>query len=209
MKLIGSGEQQLQHYFYDASGVLTTGGTPQVILPVSPSRSVLFVQNLSTADMYMQIGSAQATCTISDGAVNAVTVTNAGFNFSKPPVVRFYGGGTFNNSSYIGRGAPGAIAPSNGAVAHCVMTGSSPNLSVASITVDSGGSGYIIAPYVFIMDSDLDPYGCANPSLNSGNGVWLSAAGGSFYMNGTGCPTDSIALYSATSASRFTCKFMT
>lgn len=210
MKLVGSGEQQLQHPFYDSSGTLpSSGGTPQVILPVQPSRSVLLVQNLSTADMYMQVGSAQATCTISGGAVNAVTVTNAGFNFSKPPLVRFFGGGTQNNTSYVGRGAPGAIAPSNFATAHPVMTGSVPNQSVASITVDNGGSDYVIAPYVFIMNSDLDPYGCANPALSSGNGIWLPAAGGSFYINGTGCPTDSIALYCATANARYTCKFMT
>lgn len=209
MKLVGSGEQQLQHPFFDQSGTITTGGTPQLVLPVQPSRSMLMVMNLSTHDMYMEIGSAQATCTISAGVVNAVTVTNAGFNFSKPPIVRFYGGGTMSNSSYIGRGAPGAIAPSNYAQAHCVMTGSVPNQSVSSISIDNGGSGYVIAPYVFIQNSDLDPQGCADPSLNSGRGIWLTAAGGSYYVNGTACPTDSIALYSATTSSRFTCKFMT
>jgi hypothetical protein len=209
MKLVGAGEQQLQHFFFDQSGTITTGGTPQVILPVQPSRSVLLVQNLSVNDMYMQLGSATATCTISGGKVNSVTVTNAGFNFSKPPVVRFYGGGSGGNSSYIGRAAPGAAAPSNFAQAHAVMTGSAPNQSVSSITIDNGGSGYVIAPFVFIMNSDLDPYGCADPSLSSGNGILLPASGGSYYMNGTGCPTDSVALYSASSTQRFTCKYMT
>lgn len=209
MKLVGSGEQQLQHFLYDASGTLTTGGTPQVILPVHPSRSMLLIMNISSSDMYMQFGSALATCTISAGVVNSVSVTNAGFNFSKPPVVRFYGGGTMNNPTYIGRAAPGAIAPSNYAQAHAVMTGAVPNQSVSSITIDNGGSGYVKAPFVFIQNSDLDPYGCADPSLSSGNGILVGASGGSFYVNGTACPTDAIALTCASSAARFTCKFMT
>jgi hypothetical protein len=209
MRLVGAGEQQAQHFFYDASGTIATGGVPQLILPVAPSRSVLLVQNLSTADMYMQMGSAQATCTISAGAVNSVTVTNAGFNFSKPPVVRFYGGGSDGNSTYVGRGAVSGAAPSDFATATAVMTGSAPNMSVASISITNGGTGYVIAPYCFLFDSDLDPNGCADPSLSSGNGIWLPAAGGSFYMNGTGCPTDSIALFCATTSARYTCKFMT
>lgn len=209
MKLVGSGEQQLQHFFYDQSGTIISGSAPQLLLPVQPSRSVLMIQNISNADMYLQFGSATATCTISSGAVNAVTVTNAGFNFTNPPIVRFYGGGTMSNSSYLGRGAPGAISPSNGAVGHAVMTGSAPNKSVTSITVDNGGSGYVCAPYVFIYNSDLDPNGCADPSLNSGNGILIGGAGGSYYMNGTGCPTDSVAIFCATISSRFTCKYMT
>lgn len=210
MKLVGSGEQQRQDFYYDASGVIASGTAPQLVLPVHPSRSHLYLQNLSTADMWVEIGSAQATCTISNGAVNAITVTNAGFNFSKPPLVRFYGGGTeFGNTSYVGRAAPSATSPSNHAKAVAVMTGVAPNMSVASVSITNGGTGYVIAPYVHIRDGDLDPNGCADPSLNGGRGIWLQAAGGSLYLNGTTCPTDSVSIFCATISSRFTCKFMT
>jgi hypothetical protein len=209
MKLVGSGEQQLQHFMYDASGATASITVPQVILPVQPSRSSLLLQNLSAAPMFVQIGSALATATVVGGVVTAVTVTNAGFGFSKPPVIRFFGGGTMNNSSYVGRGAPGAISPSNIAKAHAVMAGVVPNQTVASIVIDNPGSGYVIAPFVFIENSDLDPWGCADPSLGTGNGIYLTPTGGALHINGTTCPTDAVAIFCATLASKFTCKFMT
>lgn len=209
MRLVGAGDQQARHFLYDASGTITSGSAPQLILPVSPARSVLLFHNISSYSMFLQIGSATATCTISSGAVNAITVTNAGFGFSKPPVVRFLGGGTEGNSAYLGAGVPLAQSPSNYAVAHCVMTGAAPNQSVSSISIDNGGSGYACAPFVFIMNSDLDPNGCADPSLNSGNGIFCAAAGGSYYMNGTCCPTDSVAVFCAHTGAAFTCKYMT
>ena len=159
--------------------------------------------------MYVGIGSATATATISGGVVTGCTVTNAGFGFSKPPVIRFFGGGnTAFNPTYIGSAAPSAMSPNNGAQAHCVMTGSAPNQTVSSIVVDFGGANYAIAPQVFIFNSDLDPNGCADPSLNSGNGIYLAAAGGSVFFNGTSCPTDSVSLFCGTISQPFTCKYM-
>ena len=209
MKLVGSRDQQVQDFFYDQSGTIATGGTPQLVLPVHPSRSVLMLQNISDTAMYAQIGSALATCAITSGVVSSVAVKNAGFNFTLPPVVRFFGGGTLANSSYLGRGSPGAISPSNPAQAHAVMTGSGANKSVSSIVIDNGGSGYVSPPMVFLFNSDLDPNGCADPSLNSGNGILLTSGGGTFYMNGTACPTDSVAIFCATTGKAFTCKYMT
>jgi hypothetical protein len=73
-------------------------------------------------------------------------------------------------------------------VAHAVLTTG----AVSSIVVDDGGTGYVVAPYVFIVNSDLDPNGCAIPAIGTA-GVQLNS-GGSLFFNGTTCPTDSISV---------------
>jgi hypothetical protein len=214
MKLVSAGNQQVRHPLYDASGTITSGGTAQLILAQSQSRSFLMFQNLSAHSLYFEFGSARATCSLTSGAVSSVSVTNAGFNFSKPPVVRFMGGGGPGGSlygsnpvtPYLGLNQPGGLSPSDVATAHCVMTGSAPNMSVSSIVVDHGGSGYLIAPYVFIFNSDLDPYGCAVPSATSG--MLLTTGSAAVIFNGTCCTTDPIAVYGATTSDAFICKWM-
>ena len=79
------------------------------------------------------------------------------------------------------------------------MTGSAGARSVASVAILDGGAGYVRPPELFIENSlaPLDPYGCADPSVNSGSGLVIYA-GASFTFNGTFCPTDAIAVYGAT-----------
>ena len=217
MKLIGADQQQRRHVLYDASSTITAGGTPQLVLAQSQSRSFLKLQNLSNGPLWFEFGSARATCALTSGVVTSVTITNAGFNFSKPPVVRFLGGGTggsgsgslygdSSNTSYLGLNQPNGLTPSNYAVGHAVMTGSVPNQSVASITIDNGGTYYQIAPYVFIFNSDLDPYGCAVPSANVG--MMLAAQSPPYILNGTCCTTDPIAVFGATTGQSYLCKWM-
>ena len=220
MKLVGAAEQQRRDYLYRADGTITSGGTAQLVLGQSQARSHLFLQNNSSGALYVEIGTGAAHATLTSDAVSSVTVDNAGFNFTKPPLVRFFGGGNaFGNTSYTGLAQPGAPAPnsvaSSGAtvqplgavaIAHCVMTGSAPNLSIASITVDYGGAGYVLAPYVAIFNSDLDPNGAAVPS--SGVGIYLAPGGGQIFYNGTTCPTDPVAIWGATTAQAFACRWM-
>ena len=87
------------------------------------------------------------------------------------------------------------------------MTGSAPNLSVASITIDDPGAGYVIAPYVFIMNSDLDPYGCALPSAT--NGMLMTSNSAPYILNGTSCFTDAVAVFGATTGQAFLARWMT
>ena len=209
MKLVSAGNQQVQHPWYAADGTITTGGTPQLVLARSAARSFLLLQNTSSTNLFFEFGSARATCTISGGVVNSVTITNAGFNFTKPPIVRFLGGGNSGINPYLGLNQPNGAPPSNpGPLSgNAVATGIA-NLSgnsVSSITITNGGAGYAIAPYVFIANSDLDPYGCAAPSATAG---MLLTPGGSFYVNGTTCTTDPIAVYGATTGQAFVCRWM-
>jgi len=209
MQLIGAGNQAKHLPLYYADGTVTTGGTAQLILPQTPSRSFLMLQNLSAGPLWFEFGSARATATITNGAITSISVTNGGFNFTKPPVVRFAGGGYSGNTAFLGLNQPGGDGPNSSIVtgrvarAHAVLTGS----AVSSIVIDDPGAGYVIAPYVFIANSPLDPYGCAAPSATSG--MLLTAQSAPYVLNGTSCFTDSVAVYGATTGQAFLARWMT
>lgn len=203
MHLVGSRGQIQRDFKYDASGTITTGGTAQLIMPERVQTSMLMIQNISINAMNLEIGGARASATITNGVVTAITVTNAGFGYTKPPRIKFYGGGDLTkNPTYLCPGLPGHISPSKTASAHAVLTGG----TVSSIVIDNGGGNYVKAPYVFLESSEQDPYGCATPSATSG--ILLSANGGSYYLNGTAQTTDALALYCATTGAAFVCKWM-
>lgn len=209
MKLVGSGGQQLQHFLYDASGTIATGGTPQLLLAKSMSRTSLWLQNLSAGPLYVDFGSARGTAVLTNGKVTSVTITNAGFNFTKPPLIRFLGGGNdlgggnAINRSYLGLNQPNGASPSLPAKARAVLTSN----AVSSVIVDDGGANYAIAPYVQFINSDLDPYGVAVPSTTLNGGVLLAAQGPPLILNGTFCPTDAISIIGATTGQVFTAKW--
>lgn len=211
MKLVGSGDQHVHHPMFDASGTITSGGTPQLVLPRAFSRSSLLFVNNSAVNMYLEVGGARATATLTSGSVSSIAITNAGFNFTKAPRVTFLGGGNTgnnqNNPAFLSAGLPDFPAPVNPARGTCVMTGSAGNLSIASITIDNPGSGYAVAPYVWIHPDPNDNAGCAVPSATSG--FLVVANGGSWTPNGTVCTTDPIAVFCATTSSGYTCKYTT
>ncbi len=204
-------DQVVNIELYDASGTITSGGTAQLIMPVSNRRSSFLLQNISDTNMFIEFGPARAAATLSSGTVASVAVTNAGFNYTMAPKVVFFGGGNtgnnYNNPNFLSAGLPDYPAPSNIASAHCVMTGSAGNLSISSIVVDNPGSGYIKPPYVYLLNDPQDPFGCALPSATSG--FELLANGGSLSYNGSVCPTSQFAVYCATTSKAFTAKFTT
>ena len=159
--------------------------------------------------MFIEIGGARASASLTSGAVSSVSVTNAGFNYTLPPLVIFLGGGYQNPTQitpiYSLTGLPDWSAPSHPAKATCVMTGSPGALSIASISIDDPGAGYAYQPYVFLMNNPNDPFGCAVPS--TGVGIELISAGGSYTSNGTICTTDQVGIYCASSGKAYTCKF--
>jgi hypothetical protein len=210
VKLTGAAGQGAPHFMFDNSGAIVSGTAPQLILPRAFSRSMLVIANLSaTLPMYLEIGSARGVATIANGVVTGVTVTNPGFGFSLPPTVQFRGGGNGMFPGFLGSGDPNSPSPSKPATAHCVMSGTAPNMTVASITVDFGGAGYLVAPYVLIQNAADDANGCADPSNGGGSGLILPANGGSYIVNGTACTTDQMALFCSTgAAAKFTVKWM-
>jgi hypothetical protein len=78
--------------------------------------------------------------------------------------------------------------------------------AVSSIVIDNPGSGYVVAPYVFIQNSELDPNGAAIPSATSG--IMLAPGGGALTFNGTCCPTDASSVFSATTSAAYICRWM-
>jgi|HubBroStandDraft_3_1064219.scaffolds.fasta_scaffold38582_2 hypothetical protein len=174
-------------------------GAAQLVMGQSVSRSFLALQNIGSHAMNVEFGSARATCAISGGKVTSggFTITNAGFNFTSPPVIRFLGGGGGpgnQGAPYLGLNQPNGMAPSRPARAHATLSGG----AVSAIVLDDPGAGYLIAPFVFLFDNDLDPYGCAVPSSTSG----LSLPAGMtapIAWEGTTCPTDPIAVIGTTS----------
>lgn len=206
--LVGYSGQYVTTHLFDVSGTITSGGTPQLLLPIGLCRASIIVQNISDTSMYLSIGAPPVTCSLTSGAVSSISVGNAGFGYSMAPTVHFYGGANSNRNSqptYTLSGLPDYPAPSNPATAHCVMSGSAPNMTISSIVIDSGGSGYAYPPFVFLRNRALDPYGCSIPSAT--NGILLAASGGSYTSNGSVCTTDQIAIFCATSSKAFTCKF--
>ena len=135
-RIVGFTEQQVLTPVYRADGTIASGGTPQLILPRAAPRSSFMIQNTSASDtLYFEFGCARAKATVSNGAITAVTVTNAGFGFTYPPIVKFLGGGNISNGRDLGLGYPNQSAPSNFATAHCVLSGG----AVSSIVIDNPG----------------------------------------------------------------------
>jgi len=208
--LVGYTGQANANRVFTASGAIASGGTAQILLPVAISRSSLIIQNITQTaghNIFITIGAPPATCTLSSGTVNTVTAGNAGAGYSRPPQVFFFGGLLANRASAPAltlAGLPDYPSPPNPAQAHCVMTGSAPNQTIASIAIDNPGSGYAYPPYVLLINDPLDPYGYSVPSAT--NGIQLAPAGGSYTSNGSVCPTDQIAIFSA-ATDAFTCYY--
>ena len=202
MHLVGSKGQFVRDHFFDASGTITTGGTPQLILPERLMNTSLYLENLSSANLFFEFGGARATATLTNGAVTSIAVTNGGFGYNLPPKVLFFGGGdSAKNPNYLGAGLPGFPSPSFTAQAHAVLTGG----VVSSIVIDYAGANYVKAPMVFLQNREMDPYGVATPSATSG--ILLEPIGGAVTFNGTVCTTDAISVYGATTGQAYCCKY--
>ncbi len=207
MILIGARQQTTIDSYFDASGTITTGGTAQLLLPQRKSCSHLVVSNVSTVAMQIQFGVAPAKAVLTNGVVTSVTVSDAGFGFQCAPDVFFFGGGNNGDLTSYGATMPGWPPPANVAVGNAVMgTSSIAGLRINSIALSNGGSGYSAPPFVQVVPSRRDPTGVGLAS--SSLGIPLQANGGSYYINGTSCPTEAISIWCGTTGAAFTCKWL-
>lgn len=207
MKLVGvRGQQQIDDY-YDASGTIATGGTAQLLLAQRKSCSSFFIQNLSSGALYLQFGLQPATATLTSGVVTSVAVNDAGFGFNAPPNVFFWGGGNANDPASYGATMQGWPSPKHPAQGVAVMaTSAISGQKVNSISVTDGGSGYLVAPYVFVQALRTDPTGVGIPSATAG--ILVPANGGAFQIVDITCPTTAVAIFGATTGQAYTCKWM-
>lgn len=204
------------HRSFRADGTLTNSSA-QLVLPVAMSRAMFMIMNCSASTMYLEHGPARATSTITSGTVTGTTITNAGFGYTYPPMVEFVGGygnyvasSTWNGLGLIGSASPQgvrvqglSVRPTHARVAKgtAVLSGG----AIASITIDDLGAGYINPPEILLTNDPRDPFGCAVPV--AGTSIILPASGGFYYVNGTACFTDQVALIGTTS-SAFVAEYM-
>jgi hypothetical protein len=192
MQLPNTGNQTGAANLFAVDSTITTGGTSQRILSRSISRSYLFIQNISTGPLFVEIGDARATATLTLGAVSSLTVTNGGFGYTRVPQVFLFGGGY--------------ATPAHPAAVHAVLAGG----IVTSFVIDDPGVAYGTAPGVFIVGDFLDPHGVADPYFSSSNsGFRLGPNGGNLEWNGTVCPTAPVSIWGATTGQAFTLRWMT
>lgn len=204
------GHQVVLHELFDASG--TVGATSTLALPLSMSRDMLLIANTGSTTLAVEFGPARATCTVVSGAVSTVTVGNAGQNYSYPPIVEFLGGGdppvgTYGKAGFLGIGQDGGPSPSKPATAHCVMTGTAPNLSVSSVVIDDGGAGYVCPPYVYLRNDQRDPNGVAIATV--AGGIPLIANSAPLRFDGSFVPTDAISIISSAAGGTYCLKYAT
>ncbi len=158
--------------------------------------------------MYLGIGGALATASLTNGVVSSISVTNAGFGYTRVPSVHFLGGGNdawdMVNPSLLSPGQPTWPAPAHPASAHAVLSGN----TVGSIVIDDGGVNYKNAPFVFLQNSIYDPFGCFTPGATTAGSILIKAGGGSYTNNGLACTTDAISVFCASSSKAYTFKFM-
>lgn len=220
MNLLNSGMQGGTFRAYRADGTL--GNTsPKLILPQATSRSMLSIQNVGTATMFLDHGCARAKAAITNGVVTGLTILNPGFGFVRAPLVQFKGGGgpivtALAASGWDGRGQIENWPTPNGvntiaspavyfqpAAAIAIINGSG---VLTGFTIQNGGAGYVNPPEVLLLNDPADPFGCADPSYNSGSGFILYAAG-AYFLNGTFCHTDAIALYASGGSATYACEY--
>lgn len=189
---------------FRADGKIVSGSAPQLILPESWQRSYFLLQNTSTtATMWLEFGSARAHATLTSGVVTSVTVDNGGFGFTVPPTVEFLGGGNGGNTAVIGTGDPFGPAPNKPAKATAVLAGG----VVTSITINDGGSGYQAAPYVRLINSNLDFIGCADPSIGGGSGMSLIPQA-SITDEDVSVPTEQVSVFCTTANAPYFCRYL-
>lgn len=210
MYLTGTKGQQSADRLYRINGTIASGTASQLVSPIPTTRAFFLFQNNSSATMWLGLGSALATATISGGAVTGCTIVNGGFGFTAPPIIDFLGGAAYCPLTGLGpsgAGFPGYAAPNNfpnnagyrPAIAHTVLTSG----VITSIVIDDPGAGYAFAPFVDIKNAHKDRYGCIDPFYGSvANGFQLGA-GQSYTNNGPYCSTDQIAVFCNTTSSAF------
>jgi hypothetical protein len=169
-------------------GTVTTGGTAQLLLPQQPGRLFLAITNTAAGDgLFVGLGPARATATLASGQVSAIAVTNGGLGYTVPPQVVIMGGivaGDYvTTPGSTKSGVPGQTYPGTLAQAHATLSSGAIN----AIVVDNPGSGYLVAPLIYLENPwPLLGGGAYSPTATgstTGTGL-LIPAGQTFTFNG-------------------------
>lgn len=189
-------------------GGTANNNAPTLILPRGLSRSYLRIQNTSDTIMRVGIGPATAVATITSNILASIAVTNGGFGYTKPPIVKLLGGGPWNPmiAGALAAGL-GSAAPADPGAAHAVLTAD----AVSSVVVDKPGAGYTDAhpPYVYFESDPTDPYGCYAPSATQGLILRKSGdVGDVIVIESSIVTTDPVAIFCGSASKTFECTVM-
>ena len=140
---------------------------------------------------------AAATCTISSGAVNAITITNIGSGYTSTPTIVFTSSGTVTNYTNLIGGTGFTSAPTisfsgggggSGAAATCTVTAG----SVTAISITNNGSGYTSPPLIIFSGNGT----ISNIIISTGGSGYYNAPSISFSGGGgTGATATCTVLY--------------
>lgn len=180
----------------DFSGSVSVGGTPQLITPQQPRRLSLFIANLGAANtITIGIGPPKCVAVISNGSVTSITPNNAGIGYAVRPNVRILGG--MIDGDY-------QAGPSVPAQAHAVMAGVAPNQTISSIVIDAPGSGYLVAPLVY-LENPLPTLGGGATIPSAVAGIPLPPGWNLSFSGSILVPTSAVAVFSP-GTDAFVCK---
>lgn len=185
---------QAPNPLYDFSGACT--GAAKLILPIWQTRTYFLFSNASSHDMLLVFGGATATATLTSGVITSISVGNAGFGYTYPPIVEFLGGGYPPNgvsagTEGVGWAAVGAPSPvtANKPAAVATLSGGAVN----AITVQNGGAGFVTAPLVYLRNDPRDPVGAAAPSATVG--ILVKTGSAPVIMSAEFCTNAQVAVY--------------
>ncbi len=180
----------------DFSGAVASGGTPQILCPQQPRRLSIFIGNLAASNtITIGIGPPKCTATLTGNTVTSIAASNAGLGYSIRPNVRILGG--LIDGDY-------QLGPARSAVAHAVMTGSAPNQTISSIVIDDPGSGYLVAPLIY-LENPLPTLGGGATIPSATAGIPLLSGQSLTFSGSILVPTSAIAIFSA-GTDAFVCK---
>ena len=148
--------------------------------------------------MLLVFGGATATAALTSGVITSITVGNAGFGYTYPPIVKFFGGGYPQNGvaagtegvGYAAIGAPSPITSNKPAAVATLNTG-----AVNAVTIQNGGSGFAVAPLVYLENDPRDPVGAAAPSATVG--ILIPPDTAPFVMEAGFCTNAQVAVFGA------------
>jgi hypothetical protein len=185
----------------DFSGTITTGGTAQLLLPQQPRRLYVSISNVDAADVLLVgIGPAKASATVAGGLVTGIAVNNGGIGYTVAPQVRILGGIIQGDYERAPGGTNLQGVPDVGFQATAVATIAAG--AVSAITVTNPGSGYLVAPLIYLENPWPSLGGGAySPSANNGIPIAVNTT---FTFNGSLLvPSSAIAIVGATTGDQF------
>jgi len=160
---------------------------------------VVFVSNISTTItdvMYFGVGPAKATAALTGTSVSSITVNNGGVGYTIAPNVRIMGG--IYNGDY--ETSPQQIGGRQ-AAAHATISGG----AVTAITIDDPGTGYLVAPLIY-LENPLPALGGGAYAAAANNGIAVPNGSTLTFNGNLLVPASAMSIVGPTTGGQFHCR---